>query len=140
MDQDGMVLDVLVQSRRDKHAAKRLLRKLLKKQRRSPRLLITDKLRSYGAAKREIMPGVEHRQHKGLNNRAENSHQPTRRRERQMKQIKSAGQAQRFLSAHDQINNLFHLRRDHLPAPQYRAARTQAFQTWAEVTGVAAPV
>ena len=127
VDQGGLVLDVLVQSRRDKHAAKRLLRKLLKKQMRSPRLLITDKLRSYGAAKREIMPGVEHRQHKGLNNRAENSHQPTRRRERQMKRFKSAGQAQRFLSAHDQINNLFHLRRDHLPATQYRAARTQAF-------------
>jgi putative transposase len=105
---------------------------------RSPRLLITDKLRSYGAAKREIMPGVEHRQHKGLNNRAENSHQPTRRRERQMKRFKSARQVQRFLSAHDGINNLFHLRRDHLPATQYRAARTQAFQTWAEVTGVAA--
>jgi putative transposase len=138
MDQNGVVLDMLVQSRRDKHAAKRLLRKLLKKQIRSPRLLITDKLRSYGAAKREIMPGVEHRQHKGLNNRAENSHQPTRRRERQMKRFKSAGQAQRFLSAHDQINNLFHLRCDHLPATQYRAARTQAFQTWAEVTGVAA--
>ena len=77
VDQNGVVLDILVQSRRDKHAAKRLLRKLLKKQMRSPRLLITDKLRSYGAAKREIMPGVEHRQHKGLNNRAENSHQPT---------------------------------------------------------------
>jgi DDE superfamily endonuclease len=122
------------------HAAKRLLRELLKKQMCSPRLLITDKLRSYGAAKREIMPGVEHRQHKGLNNRAENSHQPTRRRERQMKRFKSARQAQRFLSAHDQINNLFHLRRDHLPATQYRVARAQAFQTWAEVTGVAAPV
>jgi len=100
--------------------------------------MITDKLASYGAAKREIMPGIEHRQHKGLNNRAENSHQPTRRRERQMKRFKSAGQAQRFLSAHDGINNLFQLRRDHLPAPQYRAARTQAFQAWAEVTGVAA--
>ena len=137
VDQNGVVLDILVQSRRDKHAAKRLLRKLLKKQMRSPRLLITDKLRSYGAAKREILPGVEHRQHKGLNNRAENSHQPTRRRERQMKRFKSPRQAQRFLSAHDQINNLFPLRRDHLPAPQYRAARTQAFQTWAEVTGVA---
>ena len=84
------------------------------------------------------MPSVEHRRHKGLNNRAENSHQPTRRRERQMKRFKSAGQAQRFLSAHDQINNLFHLRRDHRPARQYRAARTQAFQTWAAVTGVAA--
>src|SRR6187455_3074313 len=138
VDQDGLVLDVLVQSRRDKRAAKRLLRKLLKKQRRPPRAMITDKLASYGAARKELMPGVEHRQHKGLNNRAENSHQPTRRRERQMKRFKSAGQVQRFLSAHDQINNLFHLRRDHRPARQYRAARTRAFQTWAAVTGVAA--
>jgi putative transposase len=138
VDQDGVVLDVLVQSRRDKKAAKRLLRKLLKRQTRVPRVMITDKLASYGAAKGEVMPSVEHRRHKGLNNRAENSHQPTRRRERQMKRFKSAGQAQRFLSAHDGINNLFHLRRDHRPAAQYRAARTQAFQTWAEVTGVAA--
>ncbi len=104
VDQAGVVLDVLVQRRRNKQAAKRLLRKLLKRQMRPPRVMITDKLASYGAAKREIMPGIEHRQHKGLNNRAENSHQPTRRRERQMKQFKSAGQAQRFLSAHDQIN------------------------------------
>src|SRR5215212_8782246 len=138
VDQTGMVLDVLVQSRRDKRAAKRLLRKLLKRQCRAPRVMITDKLGSYSAAKQELMPGVEHRQHKGLNNRAENSHQPTRRRERQMKRFKSPRQAQRFLSAHDQIANLFPLRRDHLPACQYRAARTQAFQTWAEVTGVAA--
>src|SRR5215216_1732300 len=137
VDQDGVVLDVLVQSRRDKRAAKRLLRKQLKRQTRVPRMMITDKLASYRAAKGEVMPSVEHRRHKGLNNRAENSHQPTRRRERQMKRFKSAGQAQRFLSAHDQINNLFHLRRDHLPADQYRAALTQAFQIWAEVTGVA---
>src|SRR4051812_14066045 len=75
---------------RAKKAAKRLLRKLLKRQCRAPRVMITDKLKSYGAAKKEIMPGVEHRQHKGLNNRAENSHQPTRRRERQMKRFKSA--------------------------------------------------
>jgi putative transposase len=117
VDQDGVVLDVLVQSRRDKQAAKRLLRKLLKKQCRAPRVMITDKLASYGAAKADVMPSVEHRKHKGLNNRAENSHPPTRRRERQMKRFKAAGQAQRFLSAHDGINNLFHLRRDHLPAP-----------------------
>jgi len=123
VDQDGIVLDVLVQSRRDKHAAKRLLRKLLKRQGQPPRVLITDKLASCGAAKREIMPGLEHRQHKGLNNRAENSHQPTRRRERQMKRFKSPRQAQRFLSAHDQINYLLHLRRDHVPANEYRAAR-----------------
>jgi putative transposase len=138
VDQTGMVLDVLVQSRRDKEAAKRLLRKLLKRQCRAPRVMITDKLASYGAARREVMPSVEHRKHKGLNNRAENSHQPTRHRERQMKRFKSAGQAQRFLSAHDGINNLFHLRRHQVPATQYRAARTQAFQMWAEITGVAA--
>jgi putative transposase len=137
VDQDGTVLDILVQSRRDKRAAKRLLRKLLKKQCRPPRVLVTDKLASYGVAKKETMPGVEHRQHKGLNNRAENSHQPTRRRERQMKRFKSPCQAQRFLSAHDQINNLFHLRRHRLPAHQYRAARAQTFQTWTEVTGAA---
>jgi hypothetical protein len=126
----------LVQRRRDKQAAKRLLRKLLKKQMRPPRVMITDKLASYGAAKREVMPSIEHRQHKGLNNRAENSHQPTRRRERQMKRFKSAGQAQRFLSAHDQINNLFHLRRDHVTAAEHRASKTEKFQIWVEICSV----
>jgi hypothetical protein len=82
--------------------------------------------------------GIEHRQHKGLNNRAENSHEPTRRRERQMKQFKSAGQAQRFLSARDQINSLFYLRRDHLTAAEHRAARTQTFRVWAEIGSIAA--
>ena len=138
VDQTGMVLDVLVQSRRDKRAAKRLLRKLLKRQCRPPRVMITDKLPSYGAAKREVMPVVEHRQHKGLNNRAENSHQPTRRRERQMKRFKSAQQAQRFLSAHDQIANLFHLCRDHVSASEYRAARARAFEVWADISSLAA--
>src|SRR5437868_14589266 len=127
------MLDILVQSRRNKNAAKRLLRKLLKRQMRPPRVMITDKLASYGAAKGEIMPGIKHRQHKGVNNRAENSHQPTRRRERQMKQFKSAGQAQRFLSADDQINNLFHRRRDHVTAAEHRASRTQKFRVWAEI-------
>jgi putative transposase len=111
VDQTGTVLDVLVQSRRDTQAAERLLRKLLKKQCRAPRVMVNDKLASYGAAKREVMPSVEHRSHRGLNNQAENSHQPTRRRERQTKRFKSPGQAQRFLYAHDGINNLFHLRR-----------------------------
>ncbi|MGI4939718.1 MAG: IS6 family transposase [Janthinobacterium lividum] len=138
VDQNGTVLDILVQSRRDTRAAKRLLRKLMKRQCRPPRVMITDKLASYGAAKREMMPSVEHRKHKGLNNRAENSHQSTRQRERQMKRFKSAVQAQRFLSAHDGINNLFHLRRHQIPATQYRTVRTQAFRVWAEVTGVAA--
>jgi putative transposase len=135
VDQDGFVLEALVQSRRDKKAAKRLLRKLLKKQGRAPRVMVTDKLRSYGAAKRAIMPGVEHRQHKGLNNRAENSHQPTRRRERQMKRFKSARHVQRFVSIHSPIANLFHLRQDHVTASQYRAARAQAFEDWAEIAG-----
>src|SRR4028119_1006003 len=133
-----MVLDVLVQARRDKGAAKRLLRKLLKRQCRAPRVMVTDKLGSYSAAKRELIPGVEHRRHKGLNNRAENSHQPTRRRERQMKRFKSPRQAQRFLSAHDQINNLFHLRRDHVTASEYRAARARASEVWADISGGAA--
>ena len=118
VDKDGFVLDVLVQSRRD-----------------APRVMVTDKLKSYAAAKRETMPGVEYRQHKGLNNRAENSHQPTRRRERQMKRFKSARQAQRFLSIHDPFANLFNLRRDHRPVADYRTARAQVFETWAEVAG-----
>src|SRR5215217_8227033 len=138
VDQTGMMLDVLVQKRRDKRAAKRLLRKLLKRQGRPPRVLVTDKLPSYGAAKQDLVPGVEHRRHKGLNNRAENSHQPPRRRERQMKRFKSPRQAQRFLSSHDQINNLFHLRRDHVTASEYRAARARAFEVWADISGVAA--
>ena len=128
VDQDGFVLDVLVQSRRDKEAAKRLFGKLLEKQGRAPRVLVTDKLRSYAAAKREIMPGVEHRQHKGLNNRAENSHQPTRR-ERVMKRFQSPRQVQRFLSAHDQVANVFPRRRDHHTAANLRFGRTQAFTT-----------
>ncbi len=137
VDQDGFVLDVLVQSRRDRKAAQRLLRKLLKKNAMAPRVMITDKLGSYGAARREMGLSIEHRQHKGLNNRAENSHQPTRRRERIMKRFKSARQAQRFLSIHDPISNLFHLRRHRLPAADYRRARTAAFETWADITSVA---
>jgi putative transposase len=100
-------------------------------------VLVTDKLRRYAAAKREIMPGVEHRQHKNLNNRAENSHQPTRRRERVMKRFKSPRQVQRFLSAHDQVANVFPRRRAHDTAASLRFGRTQAFTAWADVTGVA---
>ena len=95
VDQNGVVLDILIQNRRNKEAALRLRRKLLKEQCRPPRVMITDKLASYKAAEREIMPGVKQRQHKGLNNRAENSHQPTRR-EQQMKRFKSPGHAQRL--------------------------------------------
>ncbi len=135
VDQHGFVLDVLVQSRRDAKAAKRLLRKLLKKQGGAPRVMITDKLASYAAAKKEVMPGIKHRQHRGLNNRAENGHQPTRRRERIMKRFKSAGQAQRFLSAHDQAANLFR-RPANSNAADHRQARARAFQAWTEITGV----
>ncbi|EFH83034.1 IS6 family transposase [Ktedonobacter racemifer] len=116
VDQDGNVLDILVQSRRKKQAAKRFFRKLLKGLQYVPRVIITDKLKSYGAAKREILPGVEHRQHKGLNNRAENSHQPTRLREKKMRRFKSAKQAQRFLSAFDPIAGHFQPRRHRLTA------------------------
>jgi putative transposase len=129
------MLEALVQSRRNRKAARRLLRKLLKKQGRALRVMVTDKLKSYAAAKREIMPGVGHRQHKGINNRAGNSHQPTRRRERQMKRFKSARHVQRFVSIHDPIANLFHLRRDHVTASQYRASRSQTFEDWAEIAG-----
>ena len=130
VDQGGNVLDILVQSRRTAKAAKRFFRKLLKGLRYAPRVLVTDKLKSYGAAKREIMPGVEHRQSRYLNNRAEVSHQPTRRRERQMQRFKSARQAQCFLSAHSRIHNLFQLRRHRVPASSYRIARDRAFSTW----------
>lgn len=134
VDQDGYVLDILVQPRRDKRAAKRFFRKLLKGLRYVPRVIITDKLKSYEAARKELIPGVEHRQHKGLNNRAELSHQPTRQRERQMRRFKSPGHAQRFLSAHGPINTLFRSHRHQLSATAYRAARDQAFETWQQVT------
>lgn len=135
VDQDGFVLDVLIQKRRDTKAAKRLLRTLLKKQGWTPRVMVTDKLKSCAAAKRVLGMGGEHRQYKGLNNRAENSHQTTRRRERQMKRFKSPRQVQPFLSIHDPIANLFHLRHDHRAATDYRAARAQAFIAWDEAAG-----
>jgi putative transposase len=136
VDQDGNVLDILGQSRRNKKAAKRFFRKLLKGLQYVPRVIITDKLRSYGAAKREILPGVEHRQHKRLNNRAENSHQPTRLREKKMRRFKSAKQAQRFLSAFSLIAGHFQPRRHRLSAREYRAILQDRFQTWGEITGV----
>lgn len=103
----------------------------------APRVLIADNLARYDVARRTIMPGVEHRQHRGLNNRAENSHQPTRRRERIMKRFKSAGQAQRFLSVHDQVANLF-CRPADTNAADHRWARARALQVWAEVIGASA--
>jgi putative transposase len=127
VDQDGNVLDILVQSRRNKKAAKRFFRKLLKKLHSVPRVIITDKLKSYGAAKREILPGVEHRQHKGFNNRAENSHQPTRLREKKMRRFQSAKQAQRFLSAFGPISQHLQPQRHRLRAGEYRAILQDRF-------------
>jgi hypothetical protein len=112
-------------------------RQSCQKQGRASWVLITDTLHSYAAAKREIMPGVVHRQHKGLNNRAEISHQPTRRRELIMKRFKSPRQVEKFLSTHDQIANVFSRRANQDPAARFHIARRQGFATWAEVTGVA---
>jgi putative transposase len=135
VDQNGFVLDVLVQRRRDSRAAQRLMRKLLKSAVTPPRVMITDKLRSYGAARAKLGLRVDHRQHKGLNNRAENSHQPTRRRERIMKRFKSARQAQRFLSVHDQVANLFHIPYPNSVTADFRrASREQAFAAWREIS------
>jgi len=133
--QPGNVLDLLVTSRRDTQAAKRFFRKILKRCQYVPRVIITDHLASYGAAKREILPEVEHRQHKGLNNRAENSHQPTRQQERQIRRFKSAGHAQRCLSAFEPIAGQFRLRRHRAPAAQYRAERLRRIQSWNAVRG-----
>ena len=138
VDQDGHVLDILVQSRRNAKAAKRFVRKLLRGLQYAPWVVVTDKLKSYAAAKRKVLPHTEHRQSRYLNNRAEVSHQPTRRRERQMQRFKSARHAQRFLATLSRIHNHFQLRRPRLTATDYRSARTAAFRTWREVTGVAA--
>ncbi len=140
VDQDGNVLDILVQSRRSAKAAKRFFRKLLKGLQHVPRVIVTDKLKSYAAARRDILPGVVHRQSRYLNNQAEVSHQPTRRRERQMQGFKSARHAQRFLSTHSRIHNHFQLRRHRMTATEYRTARDAAFRTWRDVTGVARAV
>ncbi|MFE9927261.1 IS6 family transposase [Streptomyces sp. NPDC005774] len=137
VDQDGNVLDILVQNRRDKAAARRFFRSLMQKTRTVPRVIVTDKLRSYGAAHREVMPSVEHRSHKGLNNRAENSHQPTRQRERAMKGFRSVGGAQRFLATFSGISPHFRPRRHLVTAAHYRTEMTTRFAIWDQVTGVA---
>src|ERR687895_107062 len=134
VDQDGNILDILVQRRRDKAAARTFFRKLLKGLRYVPRVIVTDKLASYGAAKREMLSSVEHRQHRYLNNRAENSHQPTRQRERTMRRFKSAGHAQRFLSAHGPILSHFRPRRHRLRAREYRQEMAHRWHIWREIT------
>jgi putative transposase len=136
VDQEGVVLDILVQPRRDAKAAKRFFRRLLKGLQYVPRVIVTDKLRSYGVAQRKLLPKAEHRQSRYLNNRAENSHRPTRRRERQMQRFKSPEQANDFLSAHAFIYGHFHPRRHLLAASAYRALRTEAFNVWQQDTCV----
>ena len=136
VDQDGDVMDIHVQSRRDRCAAARFFQKLLKGQGREPRRLITDKLRSYSVAHHTVMPSVVHSTRQYENNRAEVSHQPTRQRERQMRRFKSVGHAQRFLSVHALVQNLFRVGRHVLRAVHHRLLRTRAFWVWREVTCV----
>ena len=133
-------MDILVQSRRDKKAAKKFFRKLLKGLRYVPRVIVTDKLKSYSAAKAAAMPSVEHLQQKYQNNRAENSHQPTRLRERVMRRFKSAGHAQRFLSAFGIIASHFRVGRHLYRASGYRAVMKSRFAIWEEAICVEAIV
>ena len=134
VDEDGDVIDILVQSRRDRRAAARFFRKFLTGQGREPRRLITDKLRSYSAAQRTVMPSVVHIIDQYANNRAEVSHQPTRQRERQMRRFKSAAHAQRFLSVHGPVQNLFRVGRHLIRAVLHRLLRTRSFRLWDKVT------
>ena len=133
VDQDGDVIDILVQPRRDRRAAERFFRKLLKGQGREPRRLVTDKLSSYAAAQRTVMPSVIHDTGRYENNRAEVSHQPTRQRERQMRRFKSSAQAQRFLWVHGVTQNFFRVGRQLLRAANYRILRARAFDVWSAV-------
>ena len=134
VDQDGDVIDILVQRYRNAGAAKRFFRKLLKGQGSPPWRLVTDKLRSYGVAHRVVMPCVDHDTARYENNRADVSHQPTRQRERQMRGFKSAGQAQRFLSVHGVILNLFRFARHQMRPENYRLLRTRSFKEWSAAT------
>lgn len=134
VDQDGYVLDEIVQTRRNTKAAKRLLIRLLKKQGMAPKRIITDKLRSYSAARRDVMPNVEHRSHKGLNNRAENSHLPLRKRERIMQGFRSVGGLQRFISIFSAVRNLFVASHKKRSALTTHIHRVRATAQWNAVT------
>jgi putative transposase len=136
VDQNGLVLDILVTKRRNKEAAKQFFLKLLKGLKYEPRVIITDKLRSYRAAIREVLPHIDHRQHKGLNNRGENSHRSTRRREKVMQKFKSPEQAQRFLSPFGLIYEHFKPRRHLMKATDYRQILIDRFKIWEDITAV----
>jgi len=132
--QDGTVLDILVQGRRDQHAAERFLRRVLEAEDGvEPRVVVTDKLASYVPAIRRVLPTSEHRRHKRLNNRAENSHRPVRKRERAMQRFKSAEQAQRFLETFSAVCNHFRPRRHRLTATRYRQIMRDRFEQWRNV-------
>src|ERR1700681_3446969 len=137
VDAEGEVLDVLVQSKRNKHAALKLMRKLLKKYGFVPDRVITDDLRSYGAAARDLGIEKHHERGRWRNNRAENSHQPTRRRERKMQGFKSRGSAQRFLSTHAAVYNIFNVQRHLTSAQTHRDFRATAMNTWRAAVAVA---
>lgn len=130
VDQDGEVVDVYPQAKRDEAAAKRFFKRLLRSHGGEPRKIVTDKLRSYGVAHRELMPDVIHSTKQYENNRAEQSHEMTRVREREMRRFKSVGQAQRFLVTHAAVSNLFNLGRHLVRAEHYRNLRTSAFSDW----------
>ena len=134
VDQDGEVVDVFLQKRRDAKAAKRFFKRMLKKHKREPRKIVTDKLRSYGVTHRELIPDSIHDTSKYANNRAELSHQPTRVRERGMRKFKSVKQAQRFLNAHAAVYNLFNLGRHLVSAETYRYFRLRSFASWKNAT------
>ncbi|MBL3705998.1 IS6 family transposase [Sulfitobacter sp. BDSS02] len=137
VDQHGVVLDEILQSRRNKRAAKRLLRKLLKRAVSVPKRIITDKLRSYSAAKRELEPGLEHWSHKGLNNRAENSHLPFRKRERMMQDYRSPRGLQLFLSIHSATRNCFSVPAHRRAALTIRYHRLEALRAWIAAASIA---
>ena len=138
VDQDGEVLDILLLSRRNKKAAKTFFGKLLKRQGYAPRTLVTDQLKSYSAAQREVLRSVEHRSGKRDNNRAENSHQPTRERERKRRRFTSTGHAQRFLPTHAVIYSFFGPGRHRMRARHYRQLMRRQFASWNALTGVRA--
>jgi len=130
VDQDGEVVDVYLQRKRDGAAAKRFFKRLLRSHGGEPRKIVTDKLRSYGVAHRELIPGSIHVTDRYANNRAEQSHEPTRVRERGMRRFKSVSQAQRFLGAHAAVSNLFNLGRHLVRAEHYRNLRISALAEW----------
>ena len=138
VDDEGEVLDILVQPRRDKDAALRLMRKLLKRQGLMPTTIVTDRYRAYDAALRDLGLSRLHVRGKRLNNRAESSHVPTRRRERKMQGFRSIGSAQRFLSSHSAVYNTFNVSRHLTTASTHRILRSHAFDTWREAVAAIA--